>query len=90
MSDTEQESLIEFPCHYEVKVMGKDNHDFHSEVRRIVSVHCEAVEDHHFRQRSSSKGKFISVTAKVYVENRAHLEALYGDLRASDHVLYTL
>lgn len=90
MSEPDPESLIEFPCYYEVKVMGKDGGDFHSDVRRIVNVHCKGVSEDHFRQRASAKGKYSSVTAKVYVESREHLEALYGDLRASEHVLYTL
>lgn len=90
MTDQEQESLIEFPCHYEVKMMGIDCDGFHAEIRRIVLTHCENVNDEHFRQRASAKGKYSSVTAKVYVESREHLEALYADLRASEQVLYTL
>lgn len=90
MTAEQQESLIEFPCQYEVKVMGRDDEAFHSEVRRIVEVHCDSVTDEHFRTRPSSKGKYISVSANVYVESREHLESLYGALRASEHVLYLL
>lgn len=90
MEPSDQESLIEFPCHYEIKVMGKDDENFHAEVRRIVLKHSPDADDSCFRQRPSSKGKYVSISASVYVETKGHLEAVYGDLRASEYVLYTL
>ncbi|CAG0906969.1 unnamed protein product, partial [Cyprideis torosa] len=72
-----KEELIEFPCEYEVKVMGLDNPEFHAEVKRIITTHVADVADEHFRLKPSAKGKYVSVSASVYVESRTHLETLY-------------
>lgn len=90
MVEADKESLIEFPCHYEIKVMGLDNEKFHSEVRRVVLLHSPDADESAFRLKPSSKGKYVSISTTVYVETKLDLEAVYGDLRASEHVLYTL
>lgn len=90
MSESEKESLIDFPCHYEIKVMGLDDEAFHAEVKRIVMLHAPDNAEPSFRTKPSSKGKYVSITTSLYVETQSHLEAVYGDLRASKQVLYTL
>ncbi len=84
------ESLIEFPCEYQIKAMGKDNDEFHSAVCAIVDEHAPGTPEDAYSHQKSSKGKFVSVSVKVNVDSREHLEKIYGALKDSSHVLYLL
>ncbi|MGV6857540.1 MAG: HP0495 family protein [bacterium] len=84
------ESLIEFPCRYQIKAMGRDSEEFHSAVCAIVDEHAPGTPDEAYSHQKSSKGKFVSVSVEVDVDSREHLEKIYGALKDSSHVLYLL
>ena len=91
MSTTEaQETLVEFPCDFMIKAMGKASPEFHDTVVSIVQKHDESFTKDKIIERESKKGTFVSVTFYVYVENKPDLDAIYQNLTDSEHVLWSM
>jgi putative lipoic acid-binding regulatory protein len=44
---TEQESLLEFPCRFPIKVMGRNQGDFKSVVTEIITRKFPVGDSHH-------------------------------------------
>ena len=86
----EQDSLIEFPCRFPIKVMGLDESEFQSHVLQLISPHVDDITADDFATRSSSKGKFLSVTVTINAHSQEQLDRIYRTLTASDRVLYAL
>jgi len=81
---------FEFPCDFQIKAMGVDDGRFHEIVIDIVRRHCEVLYEDSLRQRSSSNGKYVSVTLVIEATSREQLDAIYDDLTAHDKVLMRL
>jgi putative lipoic acid-binding regulatory protein len=88
--DNPSASGLEFPCEYPIKAMGRAHEDFQQLIVSIVETHVTTVEAHQVRSRSSSAGKFESITVTVRVESRTQLEAIFQDLADCEQVLWTL
>lgn len=85
-----QESLIEFPCDFPVKVMGRSGDDFESAVIGIVRRHVPDLGEGAVILRPSRNGNFTAMTFTIRATSRAQLDALYGDLTACDQVVMAL
>jgi uncharacterized protein len=84
------DSLIEFPCDFPIKIMGRADQELESIVRTLV---CETLHPDRFiasRSTTSSAGRFVSVTATVRVEDKLELDAVYTVLTAHAQVLMVL
>ena len=81
---------LEFPCAFPLKVMGHDDDGFAAEVTGIIARHLEPVDTGDIQRRPSRNGRFVSLTIEVRVASRSQLDAIYRDLNASDAVLMTL
>lgn len=84
------DDLIEFPCDYPVKAMGYTSDSFESHVLDLVSRHAELTEPRQISSRSSSGGKYTSITVSVYARSREHLELVYAQLKEDDRIVYIL
>jgi uncharacterized protein len=87
MSD---ESLLKFPTSFPIKIMGKDEPDFHEAVAEIVARHVAPIETLPVTKQPSREGKFISITVTIEAQSREQLDALYRDLSAHHLVLMAL
>lgn len=87
---TEEPRGFEFPCAYQIKAMGVDDGSFHEVVVGIVRRHCDTVDEDSLRARSSSGGRYVSVSIVIQAQSRAQLDAIYDDLTAHDKVLMRL
>ena len=88
--EEQQETLVEFPCNFMIKAMGKSNPQFHKTVVSIVQQHDESFRADKIIARESKKGTFVSVTFNVYVENKPQLDAIYQNLTDSEHILWSM
>jgi len=86
----EEDSPLEFPCHFPIKVMGATNGAFKGSVIDIVKTHIPEFCDEHIRERPSSNNKYISLTVTVYVSSREQLDNIYRELHTCEHVLMSL
>ncbi len=89
MSDSE-ETLLEFPVDFPIKVMGEDAPDFHSAVRSIVEKHAGPLPDDRINSALSRNGRFVSITFTIHAQSREQLDNIYRELTAHDDVKMAL
>ncbi len=81
MSDNQ--TLLEFPCDFPVKVVGRSSAEFEVLVQQIVERHAGPVDATRMRGRPSRDGNFVALTCLIRAESQTQLDALYQEL--SDH-----
>lgn len=86
----ERETLLEFPCQFPVKAMGRDEEDFESLVTGIVLSHAETSAGVPVTTNLSSTGKYLSVTVTIEAQSKDQLDRIYQDLTDSGKVLVAL
>jgi hypothetical protein len=89
MSDRDQ-SPLQFPCDFPIKIMGQNHLDFESQVLSLIRRHVPALGEGSIRSRTSRGGKYLSLTVTVRAVSRVQLDAIYRDLTACDAVLVVL
>ena len=90
MSEATLETLLEFPCFFPIKAMGRNIPNLESEIFDIVRKHANEVTIDAVRTRFSKGGKFISITVDLEAQSQQQLEAIYSELNASPHIVMTL
>ena len=90
MSDGAQESLIEYPCDFPIKVMGAASDEFAGIVCHLVQAHAPDFDAASISTRASAGGKYVSVTCTVRVVSREQLDNLYRDLSTHPAVAMVL
>lgn len=92
MSDSKQtpETLIEFPCDFELKAMGKNNEDFQQLVYDITKKYAPEIDPSCVRLSLSKEDKFVSVKIKFHATCIEQIHGIYGDLHKCPEVLMTL
>jgi putative lipoic acid-binding regulatory protein len=79
-----------FPCEFPIKVMGMVSADFDLLVVEIVRRHCQNLTEACVKKRTSSGGKYISVTVTFTAESRSQLDALYAELNQHEQIKMVL
>ena len=82
--------LLEFPCRYEIKAMGRCDALFETRVHDIVGRHLDGIPIVHTAIRESSGGRYLSVTCTIDATSREQLDSIYLDLHSEVDVLVTL
>ncbi len=85
----DEEQIIQFPCMFPIKIMGLNTEEFSSSVMAIFYKHLDP-DRLSSSSRTSSGGKYLSMTITFMAKNRAQLDAIYNDLNAHELVLMTL
>lgn len=88
--NAERETLLEFPCDFPIKVMGKLENDFDVLVYEIVRQHVDDLTEAALKTRASKNGNFISVTVTIQARSKQQLDNIYLDLTAHERVLMAL
>lgn len=86
MTDT----LLQFPCDFPIKVMGRRTDDFRSLVMGIVQKHAGVIEPANIEERPSKDGSYLSLTCTFSAQSREQLDALYRELTSCERVLIVL
>lgn len=89
MSDSE-ETLLEFPCDFPLKVMGDDNSALRDFVRGVIDVHSASTPDSAYTEKLSRNGKFVSITVLIKADSKKQLDTIYSELSASKLTKYVL
>jgi len=90
MKHEEKTSLLEFPCSFPIKAMGKNSDDFEQLVSDIVLTHAELWPDEPIRSVPSKKGNYVSITAVIKAESQQQLDAIYRELTDCEQVKMAL
>lgn len=86
-----EDTLLEFPCDFPIKVMGRDeDDDFRSEAVAIVEAEVGPLPEGAVTSQPSRNGRFLSVTVTVRAESREQLDSLYRRLSHHERVLVVL
>ncbi|NOR18706.1 MAG: DUF493 family protein [Xanthomonadales bacterium] len=85
-----QESLLEFPCKFPIKAMGRAEIGFETDVTDIILRHAEIYEDEATTTSPSGSGNFVSVTVTIEAISKAQLDRIYQDLTDCEKVLVAL
>jgi putative lipoic acid-binding regulatory protein len=72
-----QETLIEFPCDFPIKVMGETHADFTAEIIKTIRSKLAHFDEKDIEMRGSSGGKYISLTCTVHVTSKPQLDGIY-------------
>ncbi|CAG0981161.1 hypothetical protein MTYP_01770 [Methylophilaceae bacterium] len=75
-----EETLIEFPCDFPIKVMGETRDDFTETVIAVIQLHSPDFDASRIEMRASSGGKYISVTCNIFVTSKPQLDDIYRAL----------
>ena len=84
----QQESLIEYPCAFPIKIMGRTAPGFAQAIVDVVQRHAPDFDPSSVEMRVSRQSKYLSLTCTVQATSRAQLDALYQDL--CDHPLVVM
>jgi putative lipoic acid-binding regulatory protein len=84
------DSLLEFPCQFPIKVMGLAGQDFDTLVIEIVKRHVTCLDDSAVRVRPSREGKYTAMTVTIEAHSQQHLDAIYIDLSTHERILMVL
>lgn len=87
---TKQETLFKFPCEYPLKIMGKNDPELVSFVKKVMNTHVEGLTEHAFTDKTSKHGRFQSITVTFTAASKEQLDAIYSELTDSDFALYVL
>lgn len=85
-----QESLLQFPCEFPIKAMGRVAEDFDALVVGIVRRHVPDLEDTSISTRLSQKGNYISITVTINAQSREQVDNIYQELASNQRVLIAL
>jgi len=85
-----QEHLWEFPCVHSIKVMGLASHPMVDIVIEILDKHRAEFDRSTITSRSSSSGKYTSITAEVRFTHKEQVEAIFLELHEREEVKLSL
>lgn len=87
----QEELVLEFPCDFPIKVVGRAEVEFHLRICEIVCRHDDCFNpDEHLQRRDSSAGKYQSLTVNLRATSKTQIDAVYQDLKACELVLWAL
>jgi uncharacterized protein len=87
------ETLLEFPCQFAVKAMGKCGLEFDLLVIEIVCRHVPNFYEQAEKAvttRPSKDGNYLAVTVLIEASSKQQLDAIYQDLSDHPQVLMAL
>lgn len=84
------ESLLEFPCDFPIKIMGATREDFAQAILKVVQAHAPDFDAANLDMRASGKGNYLAVTCTIRAVSRDQLDNLYRDLSSHPYVKIVL
>ena len=88
MSQTNE--LLELPCEFPLKAIGKNTADFENHVVSIARNHIPQFDETSISRRPSNGDKYLGVTITFTAQSQQQLDALYQELSNSERVLMLL
>ncbi len=76
----EQETLLEFPCDFPLKIIGATREGFAQAVVAVVRKHAPDFDAATVEMRPSKAGNYLSLTCTIRATSKPQLDALYREL----------
>jgi putative lipoic acid-binding regulatory protein len=90
MSQTPEESLIEYPSDFPIKVVGVMEEGFAQAIVDLLVNHDPDFHAGKMDMRPSSKGNYLSLTVTIRAISRAQLDQIYRELSSHHMVKFVL
>lgn len=87
---TEKQSLLEFPCEFPIKMMGRTQDGFANAMLEIILRHAPDFDASTMEMKPSRKGNYISLTCTVIATSQAQLDNIYQEISKHPMVLMAL
>ena len=87
-TNTSAESLIQYPCDFPIKVMGKATPEFLPAVIHVAKQFDPSFQEASIEERPSRDGNYLGLTITVHVTSREQLDEIYRTL--STHPLVSV
>lgn len=85
-----EESALEFPCDFPIKMMGHNTPEFLQLARELVENHAGPVADDVVQTSLSRNDRFVSVTVTISATSQQQLDNIYRDASSHADVLMAL
>lgn len=86
----EGETLMEFPCDFTIKIIGKTSDQFEGEVIALVRKHFPNLGEGAVKMNHSKENNYLALSVTLRVESKPPLDNLYQDLTDSPLVIFVL
>ena len=83
-----EQSLIEYPCEFPIKILGQTRAGFAQSVLEVVRRHAPEFDGATMAMKTSSRGKYLSITCVIRATSREQLDDLYREL--CDHPMVVM
>ncbi|MDP3704289.1 MAG: DUF493 domain-containing protein [Legionellaceae bacterium] len=77
---TENKSLMQFPCDFPLKIIGKNSDQFLNEICEIIRNYFPIDAETAIQHNMSQQGNYMAITATVRAHDQATLDAMYQEL----------
>lgn len=74
------DSLIEFPCLFPIKIIGVHSPTFIEDIKNITIKHFPNFEEKDLVQKPSQKNNYLALTVTVFAQNKPSLDAFYEEV----------
>jgi uncharacterized protein len=85
-----EDSLIEYPSDFPIKIMGASHPEFAQTIVELVLQHAPDFDAATLECRPSKAGNYLSVTCTIRATSREQLDNLYRALTSHDMVKVVL
>lgn len=82
------DTLIEYPCDFPIKILGRTRAGFAQAIVDVVVRHAPDFDASAAEMRASKHGKYLSITCVIRAASREQLDDLYREL--CDHPLVVM
>jgi len=83
--------LLEFPCEFPLKVMGKNHEDFEVYVVATITKHITIqLTENAVVAKPSKNGNYVSLTVTFEAHSQKQIDDIYRELTAHELVLMAL
>jgi putative lipoic acid-binding regulatory protein len=82
--------LLEFPCDYPIKIIGRSSDNFDSRIITIINRHQEKPFEGELRKTDSKEKNYQSITVTIQATSKEQLQALFDDLKKDEDVVMVL
>ncbi|MFI4957118.1 MAG: YbeD family protein [Gammaproteobacteria bacterium] len=85
-----EKPIIEFPCDYLIKIIGRASDDFDARIIVIINKHQEKPFEGQLMRKDSKEKNYQSFTLTIRATSEEQLRALFEDLKKDKDVMMVL
>lgn len=74
---TGEDSIIQFPCYFPIKIIGNNTDSFLSEIKNTINKFLTEGHEPKISTKTSKNESYLSITVTIYVENQLTLDNVY-------------